>query len=62
MPTADSIKRANSFDLANLLLEEAHVAVVPGAAFGDDDFIRISYATSMENIKNGIEKIKEVLK
>ena len=37
----------NSFDLANLLLDEAQVAVVPGAAFGDDAFIRISYATSM---------------
>jgi aspartate aminotransferase len=37
------------------------VAVVPGAAFGDDNCIRISYATSMENIKKGIERIGKVL-
>jgi aspartate aminotransferase len=52
---------ASGSDLAALLLEEAKVAVVPGAAFGDDRFIRISYATSLENIKEGMDRISQVL-
>jgi aspartate aminotransferase len=48
-------------DMAALLLEEAKVAVVPGAAFGDDRFVRISYATSFENIKEGMDRISKVL-
>lgn len=51
----------NATDLANLLLEVAEVAVVPGIAFGGDDFIRLSYATSMENIKEGIDRIEKLL-
>lgn len=50
-----------SLDFANLLLEEAKVAVVPGSAFGADDFIRLSYATSMENIKEGLRRIEQIL-
>jgi len=42
---------------ANFLLDEARVAVVPGLAFGADGFIRISYATSMERIKEGVERL-----
>nr|WP_074350294.1 pyridoxal phosphate-dependent aminotransferase [Proteiniborus sp. DW1] len=51
----------SSLDLANLLLDEAKVAVIPGSAFGADDFIRLSYATSMENIKEGLNRIEETL-
>ncbi|WP_073234381.1 pyridoxal phosphate-dependent aminotransferase [Desulforamulus putei] len=51
----------NATDLANLLLEVAEVAVVPGIAFGGDDFIRLSYATSMENIKEGMDRIEKLL-
>ncbi|MDO7786201.1 pyridoxal phosphate-dependent aminotransferase [Desulforamulus aquiferis] len=51
----------NATDMANLLLEVAEVAVVPGIAFGGDDFIRLSYATSMENIKEGIDRIEKFL-
>lgn len=51
----------SSLDLAMYLLEDANVAIVHGEAFGDDNYIRISYATSMENIKNGLERIKEAL-
>lgn len=51
----------NATDLANLLLEVAEVAVVPGIAFGGDDFIRLSYATSMENIKEGLDRIEKLL-
>ena len=40
------------------ILEKAQVALVPGLAFGTDDFVRISFATSMENIKTGMGRIK----
>jgi len=42
-------------------LREAKVAVVPGSGFGSDEYIRISYSTSMENIKKGMERIKKAL-
>ncbi|MBU6392029.1 MAG: pyridoxal phosphate-dependent aminotransferase [Planctomycetes bacterium] len=51
----------NSFDLVNLLLEKAHIAFVPGAPFGSDEHIRISYATSMENIERGINRFEKFL-
>jgi aspartate/methionine/tyrosine aminotransferase len=47
--------------MAMYLLEDANVALVHGEAFGDDNYIRISYATSMENIKKGLERIRESL-
>lgn len=56
------IEIKTSLDFANLLLEEGKVAVVPGSAFGADDFIRISYATSMKNIKEGLSRIEAILK
>ena len=43
--------------LASRLLEEAHVAVVPGTAFGTQEHIRISYATSLEHIDEGIRRM-----
>lgn len=51
----------SSSDLALYLLEEANVAVVHGAAFGDDNYIRLSYATSLEDIKRGVARIKEAI-
>jgi len=51
----------NSVDFADFLLNEAKVAVVPGIEFGSDKNIRISYATSMHDIKEGIKRIKEKL-
>lgn len=48
-------------DLASILLEEVKVAVVPGVAFGDDRCFRLSYATSMENIIEGLKRIEQVL-
>ncbi|RJR09217.1 pyridoxal phosphate-dependent aminotransferase [Candidatus Parcubacteria bacterium] len=51
----------SSLDMAMYLLEDANVALVHGEAFGDDNYIRISYATSMENIKKGLERIREAL-
>lgn len=51
-----------SAKISQKLLDEAHVAVVPGAPFGSDEHIRLSYATSMENIKKGLDRIEEFLK
>ena len=49
----------NSQDFAELLLQEAHVALVPGSAFGAEGYVRLSYATSMENLKRGMDRIAE---
>ena len=51
----------NSTDLAMYLLEEAHVATVGGDAFGDPDCFRMSYATSDDNIREAMRRIKEAL-
>ncbi len=47
-----------SMDFATLLLESEHVALVPGIAFGADEFVRISFATGLEEIKEGVRRIK----
>ncbi len=52
---------ADSVAFAEYLLEEARVAVVPGAAFGDDDHVRISFACSREALARGLERIAEAL-
>ena len=54
-------KIENSVDFSAFLLNEAKVAVVPGIEFGSDKNIRISYATSMHDIKEGVKRIKEKL-
>ena len=51
----------NSTDLALYLLQEAHVATVSGDAFGDPDCIRLSYATSDENIREALRRIQKAL-
>lgn len=51
----------NSIDFAEILLENAKVAIVPGLAFGADEFMRLSYATSLENIKEGLDRIDNFL-
>lgn len=51
-----------SVDLTDYLLDDAKVAVVPGEAFGAEGHIRLSYATSMDNIKIGLERIEKALK
>lgn len=52
---------SSSSDLALYLLEEAKVALVPGDAFGNDNHVRISYATGLDDIKRGIGRIKAAL-
>jgi aspartate aminotransferase len=49
----------NSVDFSEFLLDVAKVAVVPGIEFGSDEHIRISYATSMEEIIKGVDRIEE---
>ena len=50
-----------SVALADYFLDEARVATVPGAAFGADAFVRFSFATSMEVIEEGMERIRKAL-
>ena len=47
----------NSLEFSTALLEEAHVAVVPGEAFGTQDHIRLSYATSMGELERGLDRL-----
>ena len=51
----------DSADLCEYLLTEARVALVPGIAFGDDNFIRFSYATGLETITEGLDRIEDAL-
>ena len=51
----------DSLKLTDLLLTEAKVAIVPGCVFGDDNFIRLSYATSMENLVEGLNRIEKFI-
>jgi len=52
---------SNSSDFAAYLLDVANVAVVPGGDFGHDDHVRLSYATSLSNIEEGMERIKNAV-
>jgi aspartate aminotransferase len=52
---------ANTLQFAERLLSEAHVAAVPGEAFGTDRHIRISYATSMKELDRGLERIHQFI-
>jgi aspartate/methionine/tyrosine aminotransferase len=58
---ANGAKIRNSYGLAYYLLKEARVAIVPGDAFGADDHIRLSYATSMANLEKSMDRIIEAL-
>ncbi|MCK5436658.1 MAG: pyridoxal phosphate-dependent aminotransferase [Desulfobulbaceae bacterium] len=51
----------NSVEMSDYLLDEALLATVPGAAFGADEFIRFSFAASMDTIKEGMKRLKEAL-
>ncbi|MDD5496553.1 MAG: pyridoxal phosphate-dependent aminotransferase [Candidatus Omnitrophica bacterium] len=51
--------KMGSFDFAKRLLDESAVAVVPGEPFGADSFIRLSFATSVEKINKGLDRIEE---
>ena len=51
-----------SVAMAETLLEKAHIATVPGSGFGADDFIRLSYATSMEKIEKVLDRMEAFVK
>ena len=59
--TVNGREISSSADLALYLLEEANVALVHGSAFGDDNHLRLSYATSLDDIKRGVERIREAV-
>jgi len=52
---------SNDLELADYLLNEAKVALVPGSAFGADGYMRLSYATSMENLDQALTRIESAL-
>ncbi|MDY6914856.1 MAG: pyridoxal phosphate-dependent aminotransferase [Candidatus Cloacimonadota bacterium] len=51
----------NSAQLCEYMLSNYHIAIVPGSAFGSDNYVRFSYANSMENIKVGLKRFSEGL-
>ena len=54
--------KAPAADIANRLLDEARIAVIPGEPFGADSFIRFSFATSQQAINKGMDRLEEWLK
>jgi len=59
-PNVGSFKKSSQ-EIADQLLEEAHVAVVAGEAFGAPGYLRLSYACDTATIEKGIEKIRAAL-
>jgi len=55
-------KISNSSILSNVILNEAEVALIPGSAFEAEGYLRLSYATSLEDIKEGLNRIENILK
>ena len=55
------IKVTNSASFAAAALDEAKLAMVPGAAFGEDRCVRLSFATSMEQIDEGLDRLAKLL-
>ena len=58
---AGKLKEATDLALSDYLLETVGVAVVPGSAFGADGYFRISFATSMDNLRNALDRIEQAL-
>ena len=57
----NGITYKNSYELGYYLLREGKVAIVPGSGFYSDNNIRISYSTSLDNIKKGVERMRIAL-
>ncbi|HXF27810.1 MAG TPA: aminotransferase class I/II-fold pyridoxal phosphate-dependent enzyme, partial [Bryobacteraceae bacterium] len=53
---------SSAFEFSEKLLTEAHVAVVPGEAFGTNEHIRISYATSIKELERGLDRIDQFVR
>ena len=56
------VKITDSTTFSKAALESARVALVPGVEFGDDHCVRLSFATSMEQIDKGLDRLAEMLK
>ena len=59
--TLGGVEITGSMDLAKVALESSNVAVVPGAPFGEDKCIRLSFATSMDQIDKGLDRLAELM-
>ena len=57
-----SVEVTDSVSFAAAALDQAKVALVPGSAFGEDRCVRLSFATSMEQIDEGLDRLREMLK
>ena len=57
----EELNLSDDIELSDYLIEKANVAVVPGSAFGAKGHIRFSFATSMEFLKEAVNRIKRVL-
>ena len=51
----------SDISFSEYLLEQIGVAVVPGSAFGSEGYVRLSFATSMDNLKNALDRIEKLL-
>jgi aspartate aminotransferase len=59
--TINGTRINGSMDFAKALLDQANVALVPGAPFGCDQNVRLSFACSMENIQKGLDRLQDWL-
>jgi aspartate/methionine/tyrosine aminotransferase len=59
--TPDGLALRDSIAFAAYLLEAARVAVIPGGPFGSDDHIRLSYATSLDLIREGVRRVADAV-
>lgn len=57
----NEIKDSSDISFSEYLLEKGGVAVVPGSAFGSEGYVRMSFATSMDNLKNALERVEKLL-
>jgi len=57
----DWLEKADDESFCNFILETAKVSVVPGSAFGTDGYMRISFATSMDNLRNALQRIHQAV-
>jgi aspartate aminotransferase len=60
--TLGGVEVNGSMDLATAALDAVHVALVPGVAFGEDRCVRLSFATSMDQIDKGLDRLEDLLK
>jgi aspartate aminotransferase len=59
--TLGGVKVTDSLSFAKAALEAAQIALVPGAAFGADECVRLSFATSTEQIDKGLDRLAKLL-